>query len=132
MPQAGTIGVSPPKAVKFNRLQTNQIRATQRAFTLVEVVMSTSIAALTVSGVIYGYIQSSKRAEWSAYSLAAQSQAMQVVERARAAKWDPSAVPATDKLVASEFPAEAGILDIPIATNQVVLCTNYTTITTIS
>ena len=48
-------------------------RRSVAALTLVEVVLSTAIAAMTVSGILYGYTQSAKRAEWSGYSLAAQA-----------------------------------------------------------
>jgi type II secretory pathway pseudopilin PulG len=58
------------------------------AFTLVEVVMSIAILAMVMGGMIYGYIMTNHRAEWSSMSLAAQSQAVQAVEQARAAAWD--------------------------------------------
>lgn len=58
------------------------------AFTLVEVVMSIAILALVLAGMIYGYVQTNYRAEWSAMSLAAQSFASMAVEQARAAQWD--------------------------------------------
>ena len=68
-------------------LQINK-RKTAAAFTLVEVVVSIAILALAFSGMIYGYVQTNYRAEWSSMSLAAQSLAIQSVEEARAAKWD--------------------------------------------
>jgi len=58
------------------------------AFTLVEVVMSIAILALVMAGLIYGYVQTNYRAEWSSMSLAAQSLASKAVEQALAAKWD--------------------------------------------
>ena len=58
------------------------------AFTLVEVVMSIAILALAMAGMIYGYVQTNRRAEWSSMSLAAQSFASQAVEQARAAQFD--------------------------------------------
>ncbi|MGZ8939897.1 MAG: prepilin-type N-terminal cleavage/methylation domain-containing protein, partial [Limisphaerales bacterium] len=48
-----------------------------RAFTLIEVVVSTAIAAMVISGSIYGYTLSAQRAQWSSYSLAANSLAIQ-------------------------------------------------------
>lgn len=59
------------------------------AFTLVEVVMSIFIAALVFGGIITAYIQSTRRAEWSGYSLAAQALAIQQIEQARSAIYDP-------------------------------------------
>ena len=58
------------------------------AFTLVEVVMSVTILALAMAGMIYGYAQTNYRAEWSSMSLAVQALTVQSVERVRAARWD--------------------------------------------
>ena len=46
------------------------------AFTLAEVVISVGIATLVFAGLITGYVQSSYRAEWSGYSIAAQALAV--------------------------------------------------------
>ncbi|MRR32798.1 hypothetical protein EG834_21260, partial [bacterium] len=54
--------------------------------TLVEVVVSLSIGCTVFAGIILGYVQTSERAEWSSYSLAAQSLAMQGIEQVRGAK----------------------------------------------
>src|SRR5256885_14903687 len=82
-------------------------------FTIVEVVLSTFIALITIGGVIYGYVMSAKRAEWSAYSLAASSLAMQRLEQARSCKWDPMGFPPVDMLVTNNFPVTVEILDVP-------------------
>ncbi len=58
------------------------------AFTLVEVVFAIAILALVLAGMMYGYVQTNYRSEWSSLSLEAQSLAVQSVEQARAAKWD--------------------------------------------
>ena len=107
-------------------------RRRRAGFTLVEVVISLAVAAVTLGGCIYGYIMAAQRAEWSAYSLAAQSLAMQRVEQARAAKWDPLGYPAVDELVATNFLEQVNILDIPISKTNVVFATNFTTIATVS
>lgn len=60
------------------------------AFTLAEVVISIAITAVAFSAVILGYIQATRRAEWAGYSLAAQSLAIQQLEQARSAVWDPA------------------------------------------
>lgn len=112
-----------------------QIKASvlsRKAFTLMEVVISMAIAGLTIGGIISGYILSLRRAEWSAYSLAAHSLAMQRLEQTRAAKWDPQAYPAVDELVAANFPLRIEVLDIPISGTNKVYATNVTTISLLS
>jgi len=58
------------------------------AFTLVEAVMSIAILALAMAGMIYGYVQTNSRAEWSSMSLAVQALTVQSIEQSRAARWD--------------------------------------------
>ena len=99
-------------------------------FTLTEVVVSIAIIASAFSGVISCYIMTTQRAEWSAYSLAAQSLAMQGVEQARAAKWDPQAWPPMDELGVTNY-STVEQLDVPVA-GQPVLATNYVSITSVS
>lgn len=109
-----------------------KFRGKNDGFTLVEVVIATGMAAITVGASIYGYVISAQRAEWSAYSLAAQSLAMQRVEQCRAAKWDPMGFPPVDELVQSNFPVQINMLDIPVSGTNIVYATNFTTISTIS
>lgn len=104
----------------------------ETAFSMVEVVMATGITSLAVGGILSGYVISSRRAEWSAYALAAQSLAIQGIEQTRACKWDPSAIPAIDELVTANFPSTTNILDIPINGTNVTYATNFTTIATVS
>jgi type II secretory pathway pseudopilin PulG len=101
-------------------------------FTLEEVVVSMGISALTIGGVATGYATTTKRAEWSTYSAAAQSAALLQVEQVRAAKWDPLALPATDELVSANFPVTTVKLDLPGASGTVAYVTNRTTITSLS
>jgi len=104
---------------------------TNHGFTLVEVVIAMALAAITVGASIYGYTHSSRRAEWSGYSLAAHALAMQTIEQARASRWDPmSSYP--DQLVQSNFPPRISLLDIPIRGTNVVYATNFTTISNVS
>ena len=108
-------------------------RRVSHAFTLVEVVMALTIMALVFSGIILGFTTSSKRAEWAAYDLAAQSLAQQGIEQARAAQWDPAATPPTNNCVQSNFPAVGtNVLDVPITGTNVTYATNTWTITTVA
>ncbi|MEK7675587.1 MAG: hypothetical protein AAB676_07125 [Verrucomicrobiota bacterium] len=102
------------------------------AFTLVEVVISTGIAAMTIGGIVYGYVLAAQRAELSSYMLAAQSLAMQRLEQSRAAKWDPMAYPVVDELVSTNFPQTVEVLDIPVSGTNIVYATNKVTVTTLS
>ncbi len=105
-------------------------RRSVAALTLVEVVLSTAIAAMTVSGILYGYTQSAKRAEWSGYSLAAQALAVQRLEQTRACRWDPDS--GVDQLVATNFPTQTLVLDLPVIGTNAAYATNFTTITAIT
>ena len=83
-----------------------------------------AIAALAFSGIIYGYTATTDQAEWSSYSLAAQSLAMQGVEQARSAKWDPHAWPPIDEIGVTNY-ATVEELDVPVAGGRLVVATNY-------
>ena len=99
-------------------------------FTLAEVVVAIAVATLSFGGVICGYVLTADRAQWSAYSLAAQSLATQGVEQARAAKWDPKSWPATDELGATNY-TQTDLLDVPVS-GPAIRATNYISITTVS
>lgn len=107
-------------------------RRTLAAFSLPEVLVAIAITGIGLSGIIYGYVSTSTRGEWSAYSLAAHSLAMQRMEQTRACKWDQQAWPIVDELVSSNFPMQVNILDIPISGSNVVYATNFTVIRSIS
>lgn len=102
-----------------------------RAFTLPEVVASLLILGIMITGIVVTYIQTHRAAEWGAYSLAANSLAMQSVEQARGATWDPYAYPAVDKTtnVATRI---TNVLDVPIAGSNSVYATNRLWVTTLS
>jgi type II secretory pathway pseudopilin PulG len=104
----------------------------ESALTLAELVLCTAISAVTIASSMVGYVQSAKRAEFAAYSLAANSLSQQRIEQARACQWDTLANPAVDLLVSTNFPVRVEILDIPIAGTNIVYATNFTTITTLS
>jgi hypothetical protein len=100
-------------------------------FTLAEVITSIGLAALTFTGVIYGYAVTSDQAQWSASSLAAHSLAVQGVEQARAAKWDPQAWPPIDELRTTNY-SQVFPLDVPVAKGNIMYATNYISISTVS
>lgn len=100
--------------------------------TLIEVVISMTIAAITISSIVAGYVFSARQLEQSACASAADFMARQRVEQARSAKWDPLAEPPVNELVASNFPVVVSALDIPVAANNPLYATNTTTISTVS
>jgi hypothetical protein len=90
------------------------------------------ILGIMVTGVVSGFVQSHRMSEWSAYSLAAQSLAMQPLEQARAAKWDPTRSPAQDELVTANFPPSLQVLDVPLSGTNVIYATNTVSIRMVS
>ena len=113
------------------------------AFTLLEVVISLAIVGLVFGGVIQCYIQSGVRVQWTAYSLAAQSLACQVIEQAKAATWDPtqslnnltnmnlsSASYNTSSKTYTGY--STTILDVPYSGTNYTRATNYVTVQMIS
>jgi prepilin-type N-terminal cleavage/methylation domain-containing protein len=108
------------------------------AFTLTEVLISIVILSVVISGVCYGYAQANRIAVFASMSQAAQSYALQGMDQARAAKWNPwdpstnTGAGSQDELPASSFAVftQQDLLDIPIkgnpyATNAGGAFTNY-------
>ncbi len=94
--------------------------------------MSVAISAITIGGIMQGYIMSSQRVEWLACSQAANSQASQKIEQVRAARWDTLGYPPVDEVVSSNFPTVVAALDMPTTGSNQLYGTNTITITTIS
>jgi type II secretory pathway pseudopilin PulG len=119
-------------------VQTDKRLATN-AFTLIEILISFVILALVMSGLMYGYVQANRIAEWSSMSLAAQSYASQGAEQLRAADWRPRDGTNQGPNTAWEtWPGykrtNIGILDVPIkgspdSTNFAFFVTNIVTVT---
>ncbi len=101
-------------------------------FTLAEVLISILILGLTIGGILYGYLMAARRAEFSAYNLAAESLALQRLEQTRAASWQPNNYPVVDQLLASNFPNQSLVLDVPLQGTNIIYATIYTSISTIS
>ncbi len=74
------------------RLQVPTLAQTSRSrgFTLAEVSIALAIIVMVFAGVIIAYTQATLRAQWTGYSLAAESLAMKQIEQARSARWDPA------------------------------------------
>ena len=102
------------------------------AFSLAEMVVATGLAGIMIVGLVQGYILAVNQAEWSAYSLAANSLALQQLERVKSAKWDPRGFPPVDQVVSASFPDGVEILDIPVSRTNIVYATNHTTITSLT
>jgi prepilin-type N-terminal cleavage/methylation domain-containing protein len=112
------------------RLRKTDKQRARKAFTLVEVVMSLAILGLAMAGMVYGYVQTNYRSEWSSMSLAAQSSAVEAVEQARAAQWDVHVL-STDQLPAQPPYTRMNTLFIP-QTGASVVVTNTVWITNVS
>ena len=94
------------------------------AFTIVEMVVCFAIMTLVIGGMITSYNHAALFTERAGYELAAEAQAVQVMERARAARWDTQAIPNVD--FTTNFPAvTTSILELPIAGTNAIYCTNY-------
>ncbi|HEY5234128.1 MAG TPA: hypothetical protein VIK35_11400 [Verrucomicrobiae bacterium] len=121
------------------------MRAACAAMTLAEVLVSVVVLALVVGGVLDGYVQANRIAEWSSMSLAAQSLAQQGMEQARAAEWNSEQFPTPtnsgpgDELFVSNYVGAAWstnysgadyAMDVP-ATGLPYYATNRLTITTV-
>ena len=67
--------------------------ARDAGFTLIEVLIAFVVFTITISGLIYGYVQANRMAEWASMSLAAQAYAAQGLEQARSAQWNSQQYP---------------------------------------
>ncbi|HWC61925.1 MAG TPA: type II secretion system protein [Verrucomicrobiae bacterium] len=74
------------------RLQVPTVARTKRSrgFTLAEVSIALAIIVMVFASIILAYTQATYRAQWTGYSLAAESLAMRQIEQARSARWDPA------------------------------------------
>jgi Tfp pilus assembly protein PilV len=109
-------------------------------FSLIEVLIAFLVFTLTMSGLIYGYVQANRMAEWSSMSLAAQSYAQQGMEQMRSAQWNAQIYPPTNGPgTQDELPMVNGLyqtnevntLDVP-TTSASISVTNFITVTTVT
>jgi len=112
------------------RLKPNNRSFRRAAFTLVEVLVCMMVMGLVFAGILAGNTQSSSRAEWAGYNMAAQALAVQQLEQFHAAAWDTQASPVVDWT--TNFPASiTNVLDLHISGTNAVWVTNNITITNI-
>lgn len=110
-------------------------------FTLAEVVISIAVTGLVFAGILSGYVQSARNAEWSGYSLAAQALAVQQIEQGRSAIWDYSTGagrneltnlnlinPQYDSATKTATGYSWATLDLPYSGTNVIRATNYVTV----
>ena len=104
------------------------------------------VSAFTLAeGILTGYIQSAKRAEWTGYSLAAQAYGIQQLEQARSATWDVSSTPNVNQLtnltlnmIGWAFSGNAWKgytwtnIDIPYSGSNYVRATNFVTVSNVT
>jgi Tfp pilus assembly protein PilV len=112
-------------------------------FTLAEVLISFFIFTLVISGVVYGYAQVNRMAEFSSMSLAAQSCASLGLERARSAQWNYVRWPNTNYGVGTGdelgYPPSMGCTNLPPVTSAMdvpttgapIYVTNFVTISNV-
>ena len=89
------------------------------------------LMALVMAGIVYGFAQANRFAEWNSMSLAAQSYALQGLEQVRSAKWDLWANPVIDVMSAPTNFTQTDIMDIPVS-GAPYYVTNRITLTQIS
>jgi type II secretory pathway pseudopilin PulG len=123
--------------IHFGHAAECKSRVARAAFTLIEVMIAFFIFGLVTAGMIYGYVEANRIAEWSSQSLAAMSYASQGMEQLRSAQWSAeefstgSGAGTTDFLGASFSTNQVDTLDIP-TTGALINVTNYMTATQIS
>jgi type II secretory pathway pseudopilin PulG len=110
-------------------------------FTLGEVLVAFFIFGLVISGLMYGYVQINRVAEFSSMSLAAQSFASQGLEQAKSVQWnyvrwpntnassdDPFWTPAS--VGYTNLPPEVDSLDVPTSGTPIYV-TNFVTVSNV-
>lgn len=132
------------KQLKFHKIMRLQVptlaqTSRSRGFTLAEVSIALAIIVMVFAGVIIAYTQATLRAQWTGYSLAAESLAMKQIEQARSARWDLASSPPVNQiyclnLLNSNLTAQVLTgytwtnLDLPSSGSNYVRATNYVTV----
>lgn len=122
---------APPNEIMSINIKFTGSGGSARGFTLTEVVMAIALVALLTGGIISAYVQTTRRAEWAGYSLAAQALSLRQLEQARAARWDTQSSPPVDETV--DIPSmSVDILDLPVVGDQPVWATNHFSLHTLA
>jgi prepilin-type N-terminal cleavage/methylation domain-containing protein len=103
-----------------------------RAFTLIEVAVAMAIAALVMAGMFEGYALASRRAQFTAYSLAANATAMKQMERIIASQWVISGETVTNIFNPALRTVQTNALCMPSNGTNLVYATNFATVTQLS
>jgi|ERR1035437_262205 type II secretory pathway pseudopilin PulG len=124
--------------VRFGKAEKNKSRVACAAMTLPEILISIIILVTVMGGVMMGYVQANRMAEFSSMSLAAQSTASQGLEQALAARWDTQSGDtnvgyghADEFGTVTNYLMGTNVLDIPVS-GAAILVTNYVTVSTVS
>ncbi len=126
---AGITGGSGRKIATESSMQTKQTNlAGQAGFTLVETMVSIMILGLVFAGTLLTYTRAEQRAEWSGYSLAAQSLCVKTMEQFHAVLWDTQQTPVYNGTLLIPLNS-TNLLDIPVAGTNAVYATTTATIT---
>ena len=122
--------------VRFRKIGRTKSQVACSAMTLPEVLISILILVGIMGGIIMGYVQANRMAEFSSMSLAAQSTASQGLEQAIAARWDTQTASTNigfgqaDELgTVTNYLLGTNVLDIPVSGASIPV-TNYLTIST--
>jgi prepilin-type N-terminal cleavage/methylation domain-containing protein len=115
--------------MKISATIQNTPKPRQAGFTMIEVTFAAAIAALVLAGMFQGYDVAGRQTQFSACNLAANTQAMRMVEQVEGAEWVPSY--GEDQLLTLGS-TNTGNLCLPSANGNLINCTNYTTVTQIS
>jgi len=129
----------------FINVRNSRVTKSCAAFSLMEVMVAFMIFGMVVGGMLCGYMQANRMAEYSSQSLAALSYASQGLEQMRSAQWDAERVgntngPGTEDVLPMTLQTNGTLifttnqvdtLDVP-STGQQINVTNYITVTQFS
>jgi type II secretory pathway pseudopilin PulG len=102
------------------------------AFTLIEVAVALAISVMVMAGMFKGYTLASRRAQYSAYQLAANAMAMQQMESIVAATWVVSGTSVNNIFSSTLTNTQVNALCLPNTGTNLVYATNFATVTQIS
>jgi type II secretory pathway pseudopilin PulG len=120
------------RSIHMSTCRPKQSRAESAAFTLVEVCVAMMIAVLVMAGMFEGYNLAARRAQFSAFQLAANAMAMQQMESIVAAQWVISGSASTNIFSQVLTNQQSRALCLPTGGTNLVYATNYASVTQLS